>query len=102
MTKDKIHAHCARCRHQQIFVRADINHGLHLLLALVTGGLWLALCIGKFVRPWRCEHCGWHKPESSEGPQRAKPTKAAKPVRIPLRPKLRQPAVPPHTPQAQR
>jgi len=36
-------------------------------MAVLTGGLWIvswiALCIGKVMRPWRCEHCGWHKPE---------------------------------------
>jgi predicted Zn-ribbon and HTH transcriptional regulator len=67
MRKDKVRAHCPRCRHQQIFVTARINHPLHLGLTLLTAGLWLiswiALSIGKVLRPWRCEHCGWHKPE---------------------------------------
>lgn len=39
---------------------------LHLVLTICTGGLWLvswvAVCIGQVMRPWRCEHCGWHKP----------------------------------------
>ena len=67
MKKNKIRAHCPRCQHQQIFVRAQINHSLHFILTLLTAGLWgiswLALCIGKYVRPWRCEHCNWHSPE---------------------------------------
>lgn len=67
MRKDKVRGHCPRCRHQQIFIRAEINHWLHFALAILTAGLWLvswvALCIGKVLRPWRCEHCGWHKPE---------------------------------------
>jgi len=67
MRKNKIRAHCPRCQHQQIFVRAQINHSLHFILTLLTAGLWaiswIALCIGKYVRPWRCEHCNWHTPE---------------------------------------
>lgn len=67
MKKGKVRAYCPRCRHQQIFVRAQIHHLQHLILSILTGGLWLvswaALCIGKIMRPWRCEHCGWHKPE---------------------------------------
>jgi len=43
-----------------------MHHPLHLALVFLTAGLWLvswiALCIGKLVHPWRCEHCGWHKP----------------------------------------
>jgi hypothetical protein len=67
MKRHRLRAHCPRCRHQQVFVQAEINHPLHLVLALLTAGLWiiswLALCIGKVYRPWRCEHCAWHKPE---------------------------------------
>ena len=66
MRRNKIRAHCLRCRHQQLFVRAVLNHPLHLLLTLLTLGLWsvswVALCIGRLLRPWRCEHCGWHNP----------------------------------------
>jgi len=67
MRKDKVRAHCPRCRHEQLFIRATINHPMHLVLSVLTAGLWLvswvAVCIGKVMRPWRCEHCGWHKPE---------------------------------------
>jgi len=85
MRQDKIRAHCPSCRHQQIFIEDKINHPLHLTLVFLTGGLWLvswiAICIGKFLRPWRCEHCGWHKPEFGvrlrEHPQ---PAKQARPT----------------------
>jgi DNA-directed RNA polymerase subunit RPC12/RpoP len=67
MRKDKVRARCPRCRHRQVFVKAKVNHGLHLTLSILTVGLWLvswiAVCIGRIMRPWRCEHCGWHKPE---------------------------------------
>jgi hypothetical protein len=66
MKKDKIRAHCPRCRHRQPFLREKVNHPLHLLLTILTGGLWLiswiALAIGRLRYPWRCEHCGWHSP----------------------------------------
>jgi rubredoxin len=65
--KDKVRANCPRCRHRQLFIRATVNHPLHLVLSICTAGLWLvswlAVCIGSMLRPWRCEHCGWHKPE---------------------------------------
>jgi hypothetical protein len=39
---------------------------MHLLFTVITLGLWLvpwiAVCIAQVMRPWRCEHCGWHKP----------------------------------------
>jgi hypothetical protein len=67
MKKDKIRAHCRRCRHQQTFVRDEMHHGLHLFFSVMTLGLWtvswLAVYLGHLFRPWRCEHCRWHKPE---------------------------------------
>lgn len=87
MRKQKVRAHCPRCRHQQLFIRATINHPLHLLMVLITGGLWLvswmAVCIGNLMRPWRCEHCGWHKPEFGPTPISGIAGKAAKPALSP-------------------
>ena len=64
----RLHAYCARCRHPHVFVRTETNHGVHLLLSVATLGVWLvswaSACIGNIFQPWRCEHCGWHKPES--------------------------------------
>jgi rubredoxin len=91
MRKNKLRAQCPRCGHQQFFVRAEINHPLHLALSVLTLGLWLiswlALWLGTFMRPWRCEHCGWHNPNFSRNPESAGPSK---PFSIPLlRPMLR-------------
>ena len=65
--QDGFTAHCAHCRHESLFAPAPISHRRHLLISLLTGGLWLipwsALLIGKLLRPWRCSACGWHKPE---------------------------------------
>lgn len=62
-----IRAYCPHCRCRQSFVPVVVRHWLHLLLVIVSGGLWLisyvAVWVGASIRPWRCEHCGWHKPE---------------------------------------
>ena len=67
MKKEKMRAYCRRCRHQQTFVRARMHHRVHLLFSVLTLGLWavswLAIYLAHFFRPWRCEHCRWHKPE---------------------------------------
>ncbi len=64
--RNRLYAHCQRCRHKQVFVKATINHLMHLILTVFTAGLWLvswfAVCIGQKLRPWRCEHCGWREP----------------------------------------
>jgi hypothetical protein len=44
-----------------------VNHALHLFFTLATLGLWgvcwISITIGMLFRPWRCQHCGWHKPD---------------------------------------
>ncbi len=61
-------AHCASCRCERVFVRPPTGNLRHLILTLLTGGLWLivwlAVSIERSIRPWRCEICGWHKPEA--------------------------------------
>jgi len=60
-------AHCPHCRRESIFEPARVSHPRHLLLILLTGGLWtvvwVSLIAGQCMRPWRCASCGWHKPE---------------------------------------
>ena len=84
MRKDKTKAYCSRCRHEQVFVRATMHHGLHLLFSILTLGLWavswLAIYIGQRLRPWRCEHCNWTKPEFREAGKA--PADAEKPGRM--------------------
>ena len=74
MKKARIRAYCRRCRHQQTFVRSEMHHGVHLLFTILTLGLWgvswLAIYIGQLFRPWRCEHCRWHKPEFRDDRQK--------------------------------
>ena len=44
-----------------------MHHGVHLLFSILTLGLWavswVSIYLGQLFRPWRCEHCRWHKPE---------------------------------------
>ena len=60
-------AHCPHCRRESIFVETRVAHRKHLLLSIVTAGIWLvpwaAMILGKLLRPYRCHACGWHKPE---------------------------------------
>ena len=73
-------AHCPRCRREQLFTRTQLSIAPHLILSILTAGLWTivwaCLLAGKALRPWRCSVCGWHKPEFRSAP-----------------------AVPPHTPK---
>jgi hypothetical protein len=66
MTRDRIRGYCPRCRHEQLFNRSQIHHGIHLLFTFLTFGLWLvswiAITIGNRIRPWRCQQCNWYKP----------------------------------------
>lgn len=67
MNKAKTKAYCRYCRHEQVFVRATMRHGWHLVFSIVTLGLWavcwLALHIGQRMRPWQCEHCRCDQPD---------------------------------------
>jgi len=49
---------------------------------VVTLGLWsvswVAMCIGNLLRPWRCEHCGWHNPEFSRKNPAPKPARVVR------------------------
>ena len=65
-------AHCPHCRCQSTFIPARLSHQRHLCVTILTFGLWsivwLALLLGKSLRPWRCNTCGWHKPEFRAAP----------------------------------
>lgn len=51
---------CSSCREQRLHIRQGVNHLLHLLLTLVTGGLWIVgWLIALGLKPgWRCSQCG--------------------------------------------
>lgn len=54
--------HCKDCGQQRLFTKERISHVLHLLLTLVTGGLWIpvwVICgIVNLTRPYHCPICG--------------------------------------------
>jgi len=62
-------AHCTRCGCERSFIKCRTRHLLHFLATLLTAGVWLivwvTISIERAMRPWRCEKCGWHKPEFS-------------------------------------
>jgi predicted Zn-ribbon and HTH transcriptional regulator len=83
-------AHCPHCRRESLFVETRIAHRKHLLLSIVTAGLWLipwaALIFGRLLRPYRCQACGWHKPEfriTSVAPRAIDPTFTPKKMQPP-------------------
>ena len=52
---------CISCDEQRLHVRQGVNHVLHLLLTVLTGGLWaiIWLALALALKPsWRCGRCG--------------------------------------------
>lgn len=62
MSVVQIRARCVTCSAMRLFGRSGPNHVLHLLLSLVTMGLWLPIWIVVIAcsnsRPYRCMRCG--------------------------------------------
>jgi len=51
---------CPQCQKQTLWARPGTNHILHLLMAILTCGLWLPIWIVASIRigGWRCQSCG--------------------------------------------
>lgn len=51
---------CRECQKRVLAQRPGTNHGLHLVLTIVTGGAWLLIWILVAVKigGWRCAFCG--------------------------------------------
>lgn len=51
---------CKQCNAPRPVFRKGTNHILHLLLTILTAGLWLLVWIGVAVKfgGWRCQQCG--------------------------------------------
>ena len=60
MPLDHQQIYCPTCRRNQMFERPAPNHIVHLILSIVTCGIWLivwlAACAG--VGAWMCPGCG--------------------------------------------
>jgi hypothetical protein len=52
--------YCRDCDKTQKVFRKTPNHILHLILSIVTGGLWLIVWLILMIRfgGWRCDECG--------------------------------------------
>ncbi len=57
--------HCPVCQQYRLFAKQNPSHVVHLLLSVVTLGLWLPiwiLCgIANAFEPFRCTACGQGK-----------------------------------------
>jgi hypothetical protein len=51
---------CSQCQKQTLWARPGTNHLLHLLMSILTCGLWLPIWIWASVRigGWKCQSCG--------------------------------------------
>ncbi len=51
---------CDACNAQRRLIRPRPNHILHLLLTIITAGLWIIVWILCAIRigGWRCQVCG--------------------------------------------
>lgn len=52
--------YCNDCAERRKLERNGVNHILHLILTLVTFGLWVFIWILAAISkdPWRCSTCG--------------------------------------------
>jgi hypothetical protein len=78
MREDSVRAFCPVCKHRQTFERGHVNHVLHLVLSVITLGLWLvswvAVVIGSRCWPWSCTQCGWRLSRLSFAKEKKKTT----------------------------
>lgn len=60
-------AYCPVCQRQTLYAKEGLNHVLHLILTLVTLGLWgivwIILGIASAAKPTRCTQCGTTRKE---------------------------------------
>jgi hypothetical protein len=51
---------CQHCKKSVVVFRPGPNHIFHLIMTVITGGLWLIVWIGASVifGGWRCSVCG--------------------------------------------
>ena len=55
--------YCKNCEESRKVERGSTNHVLHLILSIITAGLWLIvwLLISVKIGGWRCSTCGSNK-----------------------------------------
>ena len=56
--------YCKQCEEQVLVRRKAVNHVLHLVLTVISGGMWLLVWGGCIVnnwlapKHWHCARCG--------------------------------------------
>lgn len=52
--------HCTHCKKTVVVTRPGTNHILHLIISIVTLGVWLIPWLLQSIRfgGWRCKECG--------------------------------------------
>jgi hypothetical protein len=60
MSIQKVRKFCKECNKFVFAERPGVNHILHLILTLLTFGIWLIVWIGVSVKigGWKCPICG--------------------------------------------
>lgn len=60
MGEERGNGWCEQCNAQRMVARKTPNHLLHLILTVLTCGLWAAVWILTSIRfgGWRCTTCG--------------------------------------------
>lgn len=63
MAEQKRGGFCQHCNAQRVVFRKGTSHLLHLVLTVLTLGLWLLIWVGVSVKfgGWRCSTCGSSK-----------------------------------------
>lgn len=72
-SEEKSSGFCKNCNSNVMVSRPGTSHLLHLVLTILTAGLWLIVWIGVAVKfgGWRCSVCG--KPASGSTSSRGTP-----------------------------
>ncbi len=60
MATEEARGFCPECGRNVLIRRPGTNHLLHLILAIITGGLWIPIWLLCSIRTggWRCTNCG--------------------------------------------
>ncbi|KON79399.1 hypothetical protein PA01_12710 [Azoarcus sp. PA01] len=60
MAEEKKSGLCKACGKRTVVFRKGTNHVLHLILTILTAGVWLIVWFGVSVKfgGWRCTECG--------------------------------------------
>lgn len=60
MGTEYVRGYCPNCQENVLGVRKGTNHVLHLLLSIITFGIWIIIWILVSIKigGWRCSVCG--------------------------------------------